>query len=88
MDHGQVDHAGGLVAAAAELAKLLGVEVEGAGQLRAPLVQQRLAVRQDQCRQAAGGEDRAAHHGLAGSGWGDQSRPCLLVLTLSVTTAT
>src|SRR6266511_3026371 len=50
LDHGQVDDTGGPVAAPAELTKLLGFEVEGADQLRAPLVQQRLAVHQDQPR--------------------------------------
>jgi hypothetical protein len=68
LDHGQVDYTSGPVAAPTELAKLLGIEIERADQLRAPLVQQRLAMHQDQGRQAAGGEDRATHHGLAGSG--------------------
>jgi hypothetical protein len=68
LDHGEVNHAGRPVSAAADLSDLLRRQAERLDQLAPPLVQQRLAVHQHQRRQVSGGDDGTPHDGLARPG--------------------
>jgi hypothetical protein len=72
LDHRQVDDAGQLASAAASLPDLLRVETEEGFELRAPLVEQRLAVGEDQRRQLPFRDQRARHHRLAAAGRCDE----------------
>ncbi len=72
LDHCQVDDAGQPSPAAAALTDLLGREAEEGRELRAPLVEQRLAVSEDERRQFALRDERARDHRLAGSGRRDK----------------
>jgi hypothetical protein len=78
LDHGEVDHAGRLGSAAADLADLVGRQAERLDQLDPPLVQQRLAVHQHQGRQAPGGDDGGPHDGLPVPGGATSTRGALL----------
>jgi hypothetical protein len=72
LDHGDVDHARRPVAAAADLADVGGVDIEVLGQPGTPLVDQLLAVDDDQRRQLVVGDDRARHDRLARTGRRDE----------------
>ena len=72
LEHRDVDHAGRLVLAAADLADLRWVEVEVLGEPGAPLVDELLAVDEHERRCAVVRDHGAGHDRLAGSGRGDE----------------
>ena len=65
---GNVDHAGWLAVLATDGADRLRVDVEELAQPREPLLDERLAVDEDERRAAAGSDQVDGHHGLAGAG--------------------
>ena len=67
-----VDRAGRLVPAAADLADAGRVDVEVLGEPGSPLVDELLAVDDHEGRRAVVGDDGAGHDRLAGTGRGDE----------------
>ena len=65
LDHRDVDPAGGVALSGTDLPNLLGVNSEENGELRAPLVEQRFPVHQDQRAAGTGGHQVRANDSLA-----------------------
>jgi hypothetical protein len=64
LDHGDVDPTGGVALSTTDLPDRLDVDSEEESELRAPLVEQRLPVHQDQRAAGTGGHQIDAHDGL------------------------
>ena len=73
LDHRDVDPAGGVALSGTDLPDLLGVDTEEHGELRAPLVEQRSSVHQDQRAAGTGGHQIRADDGLADARRGDEN---------------
>ena len=73
LDHRDVDPAGGVALAGTDLPDLLGVDSEEHGELRAPLVEQRFSVHQDQRAAGTRGHQVRANDGLAEARRGDEN---------------
>jgi len=73
LDHRDVDFAGGVALSGTDLPNLLGVDSQEHGELRAPLVEQRFPVHQDQRAAGTRGHQVRANDGLAEARRRDES---------------
>ena len=73
LDHRDVDPAGGVALSRTDLPDQLGVDTQEHGELRAPLVEQRSSVHQDQRAAGTGGHQIRANDGLADARRGDEN---------------